>query len=107
MISWRNVQKQTQSIVGLISSNQAMRVAWENSKVQILNFSDLDILGITDDKKCISNLWMRYKILKTMLKNVVKLPMKETRPLLSNNYYVSLKRLDILKMRSKGKFIEY
>ena len=84
-----------------------MPVAWENSKVQILNFSDLDILGITDDKKCISNLWMRYKILKTMLKNVVKLPMKETRPLLSNNYYVSLKRLDILKMRSKGKFIEY
>ena len=84
-----------------------MRVDWENSKVQILNFSDLDILGITDDKKCISNLWMRYKILKTMSKNVVKLPMKETRPLLSNNYYVSLKRLDILKMRSKGKFIEY
>ena len=84
-----------------------MRVDWENSKVQILNFSDLDILGITDDKKCISNLWMRYKILKTMLKNVVKLPMKETRPLLSNNYYVSLKRLAILKMWSKGKFIEY
>ena len=84
-----------------------MRVAWENSKVQILNFSDLDILGITDDKKCISNLWMRYKILKTMLKNVVKLPMKETRPLLSNNYYVSLKRLDILQLWSTGKFIEY
>ena len=50
---------------------------------------------------------MRYKILITMLKNVVKLPMKEARPLLSNNYYVSLKRLDILKMRSNGKFIEY
>ena len=99
---FKNKNNISESNVSLVSSTHVMRVACENNEDQILNnlnkFWNLDSIGIKDDEQSV------YENFESDIKfenqrYVVKLPVKENRPLLPDNYNVSLKRLYKLKMR--------
>ena len=99
---FKNKNNINESNATLVSSNHVMRVSCENNEDQILNnlnmFWNLDNIGIKHNEQSV------YENFESVIKfenqrYVVKLPVKENHPLLPDNYNVSLKRLDKLKMR--------
>ena len=98
---FKNKNNINESNVTLVSSTHVMRVSCENNEDQILNnlnmFWNLDSIGIKHNEQSVhENFESDIKF--ENQRYVVKLPVKENHPLLTDNY-VSLKRLDKLKMR--------
>ena len=99
---FKNKNNIDESNVSFVSSTHVMQVAYENNEDQILHnlnkFSNLDSIGIKNNEQSV------YENFESDIKfenqrYVVKLPVKGNCPLLLDNYNVSLKRLDQLKMR--------
>ena len=103
-LSWpfKNKNKINGNNVSLVPSTHVMRVACENNEDQILNNVskcwNLDSIRIKDNEQSVYENFESDIEFKNQ-SYVVKLPVKESHPLLRDNYNVSVKRLDNLKMR--------
>ena len=98
---FKNKNNVHESNISLVSSTDVMQIAREINEDQMLHnlnkFWNLDSIGIKDNEQSVYEKFESNIKFKNQ-RYVVKLPVKENHPFLPDNYNVTLKRLDKLKM---------